>query len=112
MRGNHLVREARRRAHLTQTELAERAGTTQSVIARVEAGTTGPSLEYLSRLTRASGYEIGIQLAPVDDHDWSIAESNLTLTPSERVTKLKHAVRFVEAGRSARKRAMGPDDEP
>jgi len=48
MRGNHLVREARRRASLTQTELARRAGTTQSVIARVEAGTTQPSLEYIS----------------------------------------------------------------
>jgi len=105
MRGNHLVREARRRAHLTQAELARRGATTQSVIARVEAGTTGPSLEYISRLVRACGYDLGVRLVPADDHDRTIAEGNLTLTPSERVTKLKDAVRFAEAGRRARQRA-------
>lgn len=102
MRGNHLVREARRRADLTQAELARRVGTTQSVIARVEAGSTRPSLEYLGRLLRACGYEVDVHLTPVDDHDWSIAEGNLALTPSERVTKLKSAARFAEAGRRAK----------
>jgi len=105
MRGNHLVREARRRAHLTQAELARRADTTQSVIARVEAGATGPSLEYISRLVRACGYELGVRLVPADDHDWTIAVGNLALTPSQRVAKLKDAVRFAEAGRRARQRA-------
>jgi transcriptional regulator with XRE-family HTH domain len=102
MQGNHLVREARRRAALTQAELARRVGTTQSVIARVEAGRTRPSVEYISRLLRACGYDLSVYLAPVDDHDWSIAEGNLSLTPSERVMKLKGAVRFAEAGRRAR----------
>jgi len=32
------VREARRRAHLTQAALAKRIGSTQSVIARLESG--------------------------------------------------------------------------
>lgn len=111
MRGNHLVREARRRASLTQVELARRVGTTQSVIARVEAGTTGSSLEYISRLLRACGYDVDVHLTPVDDHDWTIAEGNLALTASERVTKLKRSVRFVEAGRSARQRATDTADE-
>jgi transcriptional regulator with XRE-family HTH domain len=105
MRGNHLVREARRRAHLTQAELARRADTTQSVIARVEAGATGPSLEYISRLVRACGYDLGVRLVPADDHDWTIAVGNLALTPSQRVAKLKDAVRFAEAGQRARQRA-------
>jgi len=102
MRSNHLVREARRRATLTQAELARRVGTTQSVIARVEAGATGSSLEYISRLLRACGYDIGVRLVSAADDDWTIAERNLTLTPSGRLTKLKSAVRFVEAGRQAR----------
>jgi predicted transcriptional regulator len=106
-----MVREARRRADLTQVELARRTGTTQSVIARVEAGTTRSSLEYLSGLTRACGYDVGVQLVPVDDDDWTIAEANLTLTPSERVTKLKQAVRFIEAGRQARQRLRATADE-
>lgn len=111
MRGNHMVREARRRADLTQTELARRTGTTQSVIARIETGTTRSSLEYISGLTRACGYDIGVQLVPVDDHDWTIAEANLTLTPAERVTKLNQAVHFVEAGRRAQQRARVTADE-
>jgi transcriptional regulator with XRE-family HTH domain len=106
-----MVREARRRADLTQTELARRTGTTQSVIARIETGTTRSSLEYISGLTRACGYDIGVQLVPVDDHDWTIAEANLTLTPAERVTKLNQAVHFVEAGRRAQQRARVTADE-
>jgi hypothetical protein len=72
------------------------------VIARVEAGKTGPSLNYVSRLVRACGYDLGVDLTPVDDDEWSIAEGNLSLTPSQRVTKLKSAVRFAEAGRRAK----------
>lgn len=104
MRGNHLVREARRRAGLTQAELARRAGITQSVVARIEAGATRPSLEYISRLTRACGYDLNVSLVPADDHDWTIAEANLALTRSERVAKLERHVDFIEAGRGARRR--------
>src|ERR1051326_7790937 len=38
-----LVREARTRAGLSQRALARRARTTQSVVARIEGGTTSPS---------------------------------------------------------------------
>lgn len=105
MRANHLVREARRRAGLTQAELAGRAGTRQSAIARVESGATRPSVEHLSRLVGACGYELEIRLRPADDHDWTIAVGNLTLSPSERLAKLEGAVSFAEAGRQARRAA-------
>ena len=38
--GADLIREARKRAGLTQRELAERAATTQSSVARWESGST------------------------------------------------------------------------
>ena len=46
----------RNKAHLTQAELARRAGTTQPVIARLESGTDSrvPSLDLLSRIAEAS----------------------------------------------------------
>lgn len=38
---------------LTQKELAKRAGTSQSSIARLEAGSTLPSLSFLMRIAKA-----------------------------------------------------------
>ena len=110
MKGNHLVREARRRAGLTQAELAARAGTTQSAIARLERGATTPTLETISNLVRAAGFDLTIRIAPSDDdHDWSLLQQNLRLSPTQRVQKSKKALQFVselrragEAARAAR----------
>jgi len=49
-----LVHRLRTEAGLTQVELAERMGTTQSAIARVEGGGTRPTLETLEKLAGAS----------------------------------------------------------
>ncbi|MXV44291.1 helix-turn-helix domain-containing protein [Saccharibacter sp. 17.LH.SD] len=40
----------RKKAELTQTELAERLGTTQSSIARLEAGERSPTVKMLERI--------------------------------------------------------------
>jgi transcriptional regulator with XRE-family HTH domain len=56
------IREARRRASLTQEELAERLGTTQSAIARWEKGTVSPRLDTFEKLTAACG--LALRLVP------------------------------------------------
>jgi DNA-binding XRE family transcriptional regulator len=48
-----LLIEARMRAKLSQVELAERMGTSQSAIARLESGKANPSLATLRRLARS-----------------------------------------------------------
>ena len=48
-----LVHRLRSDAGLTQAELAERMGTTQSAIARMEGGGTRPTLETLEKLAAA-----------------------------------------------------------
>ena|SRR2546428_761481 len=54
-----LVREMRKGAALTQTELAKKVGTTQSVIARLEdAEYTGHSLTMLERIAAACGVSL------------------------------------------------------
>jgi transcriptional regulator with XRE-family HTH domain len=58
------VIEARRRAGLTQQQLARRMGTTQPVIARLEAGKTHPSLRTLERLADATGSRLVIAFHP------------------------------------------------
>jgi uncharacterized protein len=60
-----LLRSARRRARLTQTQLAARAGVTQSVVSAYEAGRRQPSLATLSSLIAATGYELDLQLRSV-----------------------------------------------
>lgn len=50
-----LVYRLRVDAGLTQTELARRMGTTQSSIARIEAGGSLPSMAVLAKLSRATG---------------------------------------------------------
>lgn len=53
---------ARVRAGLTQAELAERMGTTQSVVARLESGARLPSVKTLLRFAKATGARPVIKL--------------------------------------------------
>lgn len=52
------VRTERERLSLTQAELAKRMGTTQPMVARLEAGGVTPSLETLHRAADALGLEL------------------------------------------------------
>ena len=52
--------EARKKAGLTQEELAARMNTKQSVIARLEAGQGNPSAKTLSRIAAATGTRLRI----------------------------------------------------
>jgi predicted transcriptional regulator len=58
----HELIAARVKAGFTQSEVAERMGTTQSVIARMESGRTLPSLRTLSRYAHAIGYTASVRL--------------------------------------------------
>lgn len=101
MYGGNLIREARRRAGLTQADLAERLGTTQSAIARLERGGTEPSYERVVEALRACGFDLLPRLLPADDADWSVASTNLTVDPDTRVRRHQAALRFAQAGRKA-----------
>lgn len=57
-----MLKEIREKEHLTQEELAQRANVTQSVIARIEGGTskTLPRFDLFNKLVQAAGYELSI----------------------------------------------------
>lgn len=101
MQAGDLIREARRRAALTQRELAGRLGTTQSAIARLERGGTEPSYGRVAEAVRACGMDLVPQLLPADDADWSVASTNLAVGPDARVRRHQAALRFAIAGRRA-----------
>jgi len=100
--GNDLVREARKRAGLAQRELAERAGTTQSAIARLETGRSRPTFESVLRLLRCCGMDLDVMLVERDDSDWLQAQPLLQLTPGER---LERAVRMSRMWQDVHERA-------
>ncbi len=49
---------------LTQAQLAEMVGTRQPSIARLENGTTAPSLSFLTKIAEALGAKIEFKLIP------------------------------------------------
>jgi predicted nucleotidyltransferase/DNA-binding XRE family transcriptional regulator len=57
-----VLRDSRRRAGLTQVELAILAGVTQSVISAYESGHRQPSLPTLERLVEATGHELDVRV--------------------------------------------------
>jgi uncharacterized protein len=57
-----IVRLARRKAGLTQVELAVRAGITQSVISAYESGRRQPTFPTLQSLVDAAGFDLTIDL--------------------------------------------------
>ncbi|MEZ5231010.1 MAG: helix-turn-helix transcriptional regulator [Acidimicrobiales bacterium] len=52
----------RTEAGLTQAELAERMGTTQSAIAQIEGGGTRPTLETLEKLAMSVGQDLVVSI--------------------------------------------------
>jgi transcriptional regulator with XRE-family HTH domain len=94
-----LIRQARTRAGINQTELAERVGKSKVQVGRWENGLVAPSLETLLDLLRACGFTLPLRLesyAPVDD---SQIVASTRLSPGARVDRL---VQRVEQERQSR----------
>lgn len=60
------IRALREKKGLSQRELAERIGTTQSAIARLEGGNVSPSLPTLDRIAHALDAELTVTLTDND----------------------------------------------
>jgi transcriptional regulator with XRE-family HTH domain len=83
-----LIREARLRAGLKQSELARAVGTTQSAVARWESDDATPNFERLREIVRACGLEIGYGLYRRDDETVKVVRDGLSMTPAQRVDDL------------------------
>jgi HTH-type transcriptional regulator / antitoxin HipB len=62
------VRAARRRAGVSQVELAHRTGTSQPSIARLEKGQVSPTVITLDRIARALDTDLVIDFEPQPGH--------------------------------------------
>jgi len=117
---SRLLVSARSSAGLTQRDLARRARTSQSVIARIESGATSPSWKTLERLLKCAGFELQAVLRPRPllrprlglkptaafqrgtrnrSHMLDDVARILRLTPEQRLLELRNAARFFAAAK-------------
>jgi transcriptional regulator with XRE-family HTH domain len=106
------VTEARKRAKLTQRELARRARAAQPLVARIESGRANPTVDTLDRLLGAAGFELRVELVPKEapdpvveaykrDVDRTLLRENLRRTVDERMQTLVAMSEFVDEIRRA-----------
>jgi predicted transcriptional regulator len=80
-----LLRTARRRAGLSQRELADAAGVAQPAIARIESGRVQPRVDTLDRLLEACGWDLEVAPRLGIGVDRTVMRRLLRLTPMERL---------------------------
>jgi transcriptional regulator with XRE-family HTH domain len=91
MRGGDYVLMARRRAGLTQRELADRLGLRQATIARWERGDRQVGIEDIEAVAEACGLHLEARLVVEDRSWWSQIALQLELDPLDRVRRLTPA---------------------
>lgn len=94
MDSGQLLRETRRRAGLTQQQVADRAAVSQSLVARIEKGRVAPSFDRLLALVRACGFDLDVHVVALDEDAWSMVEQGARLTPDERLDRALAAVQL------------------
>jgi transcriptional regulator with XRE-family HTH domain len=88
MRGGDYVLMARRRAGLSQRELADRLGLRQATIARWERGDRRVGVEDVEAVAAACRLQLEVHLAVEDRSWWSQIALQLELDPLDRVRRL------------------------
>lgn len=82
-----MLRMARRRAGLTQRELARRAGVPQPTVSRIERARVSPSFETLAPLIDACGMQLEVVDRPGDGVDRTLIRQRLAMTPTQRLQR-------------------------
>ena len=92
MTPGQLLRDARRRHHVTQKQLAARARTSQAAISRIERDEISPTVETLRNLLDLLGEELTLDAVQIDyGHDLTLVGANLDRSPTQR---FRHGVSF------------------
>jgi len=99
-----MVREARRRANLTQRQLSAKAGIPQETIARIERGRVDPRIGTVDRLLEGCDYGLESMPRLGIGVDRTQIRALLRLSPSERLAvAIANDEHYVELRRSIRR---------
>lgn len=105
-----LLRATRRRAGLTQRQLALRLGISQAAIAKLERPRANPTFETLAGALWATGHRLELRASPrrggVDE---SLVRRQLELSPGERLRGLEGMYAQARALALAGGRSRGKD---
>ena len=97
-----MLRTARRRARMSQRDLAAAASVPQATVGRIEAGLVSPRADTLARLLRATGHELTIEPRLGDGVDRSLIRDRLRMTPRQRIDLAVEEARAMPAIRLRR----------
>lgn len=92
---------------MTQAQLAQRLGTSQPVVARLERPGANPTWDTVARALRAAGY--GVELKPLNrgtaELDLAQLRERLAMSPGERLRTLQESLQSLgDLRTSARRR--------
>jgi transcriptional regulator with XRE-family HTH domain len=88
MMGGDIILMARRRAQLTQRELASRVGCRQATVARWERGDRQPAFQDVQDVVGACGLQLDTHLLSEDRSWWPQIAAQLRRTPTQRIREL------------------------
>jgi transcriptional regulator with XRE-family HTH domain len=90
MTAAQIIREARLKAGLTQTDLAQRLGRERAQVARWEIGGQEPSFEHLQSVVEACGFSLRVEIAEREANPALDAEleTSVPQAPQQRVQAL------------------------
>jgi predicted nucleotidyltransferase/DNA-binding XRE family transcriptional regulator len=92
-----VLRSARKRARLSQTDVARRSGIAQSVISAYESGRREPSVQTLARLVEATGHQLVLDARPTPDRAVGLPDTTL----GRRLRRRRKAIIETAANRGA-----------
>lgn len=93
-----VLRDARTRARLSQTDVARRSGVAQSVISAYESGRREPGVQTLARLVEATGHQLVLDVVPTPGRTLGLPDTRL----GRRLRQRRLAIIETAAKRRAR----------
>lgn len=102
-----LIKKARRKAGLTQSQLAERMGTAQSEVARLESPGSNPRIETLARAVAAADASLRLSLGKPSGIDPTLIHDSLKQPAGVRLRTLEDMYGFAQRNLGKARRRSG-----
>lgn len=103
-----LLRLARKRAGITQRELADRTGVAQPAIARIESGRASPRAATVEKLLTACGFRLTVEPRRGEGVDRTAIRELLKLSPDARARLAAEEANSVSTALSRSRRRRRP----